>query len=195
MNRRAGMVLSVFLLAGVLVFSGCMENGVKDDSDAAEEIQDAGRGDEDVDFQIVKVFSRAFEPNGMIPAKYTCDGANVNPPLGFEDVPEEAESLVLIVDDPDASMGTFTHWVIWNIEPVSNIEEDSIPGVEGINDFRKMGYGGPCPSSGTHRYVFRVYALDRQLELKAGAGRKELENAMIGHILAEGELVGKYARS
>ena len=192
MNRRIELILSLFLLAAILAFSGCNENGIKNETNATEEINGTVGGDKNMNFQIIKVFSSAFEPNSTIPAKYTCDGANVNPPLRFEDVPEATESLVLILDDPDAPTGTFTHWIVWNIEPVSNIEEDNIPGVEGINDFKKIGYGGPCPPSGTHRYVFRVYALDKQLELKAGASRKELETAMIGHILAEGELVGKY---
>jgi Raf kinase inhibitor-like YbhB/YbcL family protein len=147
-----------------------------------------------MNIQNIKVFSSAFVANGSIPEKYTCNGTNVNPPLEFEGIPEEAESLVLIVDDPDAPMKTFTHWIVWNIEPVAKIEEDSIPGVEGRNDFKKIGYGGPCPPSGTHRYFFRVYALDRQLELKAGAGRKELEKEMVGHIIAEGELMGKYSK-
>jgi hypothetical protein len=147
-----------------------------------------------MNIQSIKVFSSAFASNGSIPGKYTCDGQNINPPLEFESIPEEAESLVLIVDDPDASPKTFTHWIVWNIEPVAKIEEDSIPGVEGLNDFKKIGYGGPCPPSGTHRYFFRVYALDKTLELKAGAGRKDLENEMIGHIIAEGELMGKYSR-
>lgn len=192
MNRQIGLILSLFLLAEMLAFSGCSENGVQNETNATEEINGTVGGDENMNFQIIKVFSSAFEPNGTIPAKYTCDGENVSPPLRFEDVPEATESLALILDDPDAPRGTFTHWVVWNIEPVSNIEEDTIPGVEGVNDFQKIGYGGPCPPSGTHRYVFRVYALDKQLELKAGAGRKDLETAMIGHILAEGELVGKY---
>lgn len=148
-----------------------------------------------MNIQNIKVFSSAFEANRTIPRKYTCDGKNLNPPLELKGIPEEAESLVLIIDDPDAPMKVFTHWIVWNIEPVAKIEEDSIPGVEGINDFRKIGYGGPCPSSGTHRYFFRVYALDRKLELKAGAGRKELESEMIGHIIAEGELIGKYSRT
>lgn len=192
MNRSAGAVVLIFLLAGMLLVSGCIQNENEKHTD--NESPDTGKGDENVDIQDIKVFSSAFASNGSIPGKYTCDGQNINPPLEFEGIPEEAESLVLIVDDPDASMKTFTHWIVWNIEPVAKIEEDSIPGVEGINDFKKIGYGGPCPPSGTHRYYFRVYALDRQLELKAGAGRKNLENEMIGHIIAEGELMGKYRK-
>jgi Raf kinase inhibitor-like YbhB/YbcL family protein len=181
------------LLAGMLLISGCVQNE-KAETPANNESPEAGKGDENMNIQNIKVFSSAFAANVSIPGKYTCDGTNVNPPLEFEGIPEDAESLVLIVDDPDAPMKTFTHWIVWNIEPVAKIEEDSIPGVEGRNDFKKIGYGGPCPPSGTHRYFFRVYALDRQLELKAGAGRKELEKEMVGHIIAEGELMGKYSK-
>jgi Raf kinase inhibitor-like YbhB/YbcL family protein len=192
MNRKAGSVV-VFLLAGMLLISGCVQNE-NAEIPVTNESPEAGKGDGNMNIQSIKVFSSAFAANGSIPGKYTCDGANVNPPLEFEGIPEEADSLVLIVDDPDAPMKTFTHWIVWNIEPVAKIEEDTIPGVEGINDFKRIGYGGPCPPSGTHRFFFRVYALDRQLELKAGTGRKDLENEMIGHIIAEGELMGKYSK-
>ncbi len=196
MNRKAGAVFLVFLLAGVLLISGCIKNEQAEvPADEQSETSDAGKGDENMDIQIIKVFSSAFESNSTIPRKYTCYGENINPPLEFANIPEETESLVLIMDDPDSPMNPFTHWIVWNIEPVAKIEEDSIPGIEGINNFRKIGYGGPCPSSGTHRYFFRVYALDRQLELKAGAGRKELESEMIGHIIGEGELMGKYGKN
>lgn len=193
MNRQAGAIVLIFLLAGMLFISGCVQNE-KADTPVNNESSEAGKGDENMNIQSIKVFSSAFASNGSIPGKYTCDGEDINPPLEFEGIPEKAESLVLIVDDPDAPTKTFTHWIVWNIEPVAKIDEDSIPGVEGINDFRKIGYGGPCPPSGTHRYFFRVYALDKNLELKAGAGRKELENGMIGHIVAEGELMGKYRK-
>jgi Raf kinase inhibitor-like YbhB/YbcL family protein len=194
MNRNAGTIFLVFLLAAVLLLSGCTEKEGVGEQDENRDYQDS-EGDENVSIRDIRVFSDSFEPKGMIPEKYTCYGENVNPSLRFEGIPEEAKSLVLIMDDPDAPMGTFTQWVIWDIEPVAGIEEDSIPGVEGMNDFRKIGYGGPCPPSGTHRYFFRVYALDKKLEIKAGAGRKDVENAMIGHILAEGELVGKYGKA
>ncbi len=194
MDRKAETIFLVFLLTALLVLSGCTEKEGTGEQDENREFQDS-EGDENVSIRDIRVFSEAFEPKGMIPKKYTCNGDNVNPSLRFEGIPEEAKSLVLIMDDPDTPMGTFTHWVIWDIEPVAGIEEDSIPGVEGMNDFRKIGYGGPCPPSGTHRYFFRVYALDKKLEIKAGAGRKDVENAMIGHILAEGELVGKYGKT
>ncbi|WP_410507235.1 YbhB/YbcL family Raf kinase inhibitor-like protein [Methanosarcina hadiensis] len=194
MKRKAGAIIPVCLLAGVILISGCIKNE-QAETPSNNEPSYAGKGDENMDIQIIKVFSSAFEPNSTIPRKYTCNGENINPPLEFANIPEKAESLVLIMDDPDSPMNPFTHWIVWNIEPVAKIEEDSIPGIEGMNNFRKIGYGGPCPSSGTHRYFFRVYALDRQLELKAGAGRKELESEMIGHIIAEGELMGKYGKT
>jgi len=143
---------------------------------------------------VLRVTSPAFKSNGLIPEKHTCDGNDVNPSLHIEDLPEEAESLVLIVDDPDAPMGTWVHWVVWNIPPVKEIKEDSVPGIEGINDFQKHSYGGPCPPSGTHRYFFKVYALDAKLQLSQNARKKDVEKAMDGHILAKGDTVGRYSR-
>jgi Raf kinase inhibitor-like YbhB/YbcL family protein len=193
MNRKTGAVVLIFLFAAMVLISGCVQNK-KAEAPVNKESPETGKGDESMNIQSINVSSSAFASNGSVPGKYTCDGQNINPPLEFEGIPEEAESLVLIVDDPDASPKTFTHWIVWNIEPMAKIEEDSIPGVEGLNNFKKIGYGGPCPPSGTHRYFFRVYALDKNLDLKAGAGRKELEKEMIGHITAEGELMGKYSR-
>jgi Raf kinase inhibitor-like YbhB/YbcL family protein len=140
------------------------------------------------------ITSPAFENNGFVPSKYTCDGADVNPPLKIKDIPKGTESLVLIVDDPDAPMGTWDHWIVWNIPPTVAIDEDSVPGIEGMNDFKKHSYGGPCPPSGTHRYFFKVYALDTSLHLDSNARKEDVERAMEGHILAEGEMVGRYSR-
>jgi Raf kinase inhibitor-like YbhB/YbcL family protein len=141
------------------------------------------------------VKSPAFENNQLIPVKYTCDGDNVNPPLTIEGAPDETRSLVLIVDDPDAPMGTWDHWVVWNIPPTDKIEENTVPGTEGRNSARKHSYGGPCPPWGTHRYFFKVYALDAELELKLDSDKKDVEKAMQGHILARGELIGLYRRT
>ena len=142
------------------------------------------------------VKSPTFENNKPIPVKYTCDGADVNPPLPLDGVPEETVTLVLIVDDPDAPMGTFDHWVVWNIPPTTRIiEENTVPGKEGLSSYRKHAYGGPCPPYGTHRYFFKVYALDTQLDLKLNSTKRDVEKAMKGHVLAEGELVGLYSRS
>lgn len=146
----------------------------------------------------MKITSSAFIHNTKIPSKYTCDGEDVNPPLEFSDVPENAKSLALIVDDPDAPMGTWVHWVLFNIPPdCRKIEENSIPkgAVEGINDFRKNNYGGPCPPSGTHRYFFKHYALDCVIDLKGTVTKKDLEKAMDGHIIAKAELIGLYSRN
>ncbi|MBD3208190.1 MAG: YbhB/YbcL family Raf kinase inhibitor-like protein [Candidatus Nealsonbacteria bacterium] len=145
----------------------------------------------------MKITSPAFEKNGEIPEKYTCDGEDVNPPLEISGTPETAKSLVLIVDDPDAPMGTWDHWLVWNINPgISKIEEDSLPkgAVQGTNDFGKNPYGGPCPPSGTHHYHFKIYALDKSLDLEASANKSNLEKEMDGHILDWAELVATYQR-
>jgi Raf kinase inhibitor-like YbhB/YbcL family protein len=145
----------------------------------------------------MKITSSAFQEGASIPSKFSCDGANASPPLQIADVPSGAKSLVLIVDDPDAPSGLFTHWTVWNISPQTNaISEGSAPkGVQGTNDFGKSGYGGPCPPSGTHRYYFKIFALDRELDLPGGAKRSQLDAAMKGHIVAQGELMGRYSRS
>jgi Raf kinase inhibitor-like YbhB/YbcL family protein len=146
----------------------------------------------------MKITSSAFQEGGNIPSKFTCDGANVNPPLHIAQVPAEAKNLALIVDDPDAPGGLFIHWLTWGIDPkTTDIAENSVPpnAVQGKNGFGKSGYGGPCPPSGTHRYYFRVYALDRTLNLSAGANRGELDGQMKGHIIGQGELMGRYSRS
>ena len=144
----------------------------------------------------MKVTSSAFQEGGNIPSKFTCDGGNASPPLQIAGVPSEAKTLVLIADDPDAPGGLFTHWLVWNIPPQTNsIAEGSAPkGVQGTNDFGKSGYGAPCPPSGTHRYYFKVFALDRELALPSGAKRSQLDGAMKGHVIAQGELIGRYAR-
>lgn len=148
------------------------------------------------------VTSSAFEAGGMIPSKYTCDGADVSPPLKWESVPERTASVALISDDPDAPMGTWVHWVLFNLpadakELAENIPaEKSLPNGarQGKNDFNRIGYGGPCPPGGTHRYFFKIYALDAHLDLPAGATKQQLLKAMEGHILGDGELMGKYKR-
>jgi Raf kinase inhibitor-like YbhB/YbcL family protein len=144
----------------------------------------------------MKITSSAFQEGANIPAKFSCDGADTSPPLQISDVPPGAKSLVLIVDDPDAPGGLFTHWLVWNISSQTNgIAEGSGPkGVQGKNDFGKSGYGGPCPPSGTHRYYFKIFALDRELDLSPGVKRSQLDAAMKGHVVAKGELMGRYSR-
>lgn len=150
-------------------------------------------GKDETAVQKLIVASPAFENSTRIPEKYTCDGDDVNPPLNIGGLPKGTKSLVLIVDDPDAPMGTWDHWVVWNIPPTEKIEENSVPGTEGLNDFRRHSYGGPCPPSGTHRYFFKVYALDIMLDLDPGSRKGDVERAMEGHILAIGEIIGLYS--
>jgi len=146
--------------------------------------------------------SLAFSQHEFIPARYTCDGSDISPPLNWNGVPEGTQSLVLICDDPDAPGGTWVHWVLYDLPAHLEDLPESIPpmeklptgGVHGINDFRKLGYGGPCPPGGTHRYFFKLYALDTLLNLSAGATQAQVETAMQGHILAEAGLMGRYAR-
>jgi Raf kinase inhibitor-like YbhB/YbcL family protein len=144
----------------------------------------------------MKITSSAFQEGANIPPKFTCDGTDTSPPLQIADIPSGAKSLVLIVDDPDAPGGLFTHWTVWNIPAqTSSIGEGDVPkGVQGTNDFGKSGYGGPCPPSGAHRYYFKIFALDHELGLPFGAKRGQLDAAMKGHIVAQGELMGRYSR-
>jgi Raf kinase inhibitor-like YbhB/YbcL family protein len=150
----------------------------------------------------LNIKSPAFESGEFIPKKYTCDDVNISPPLEWTELPDGVKSIALICDDPDAPMGTWVHWVIYNIPPTTNKLSENIPtekvlengALQGTNDFHKIGYGGPCPPGGTHRYFFKVYALDTELDLGEGATKEVLLNGMQSHILAEGELVGKYSR-
>ena len=145
--------------------------------------------------------STAFKQGETIPKKYGCGGPDISPPLEWQSVPADAKSLALIVEDPDAPMGTWVHWVIFNIPPESSglpehvATDKTLPdgAVQGRNDFRKIGYGGPCPPSGTHRYFFLLYALDTTLRLPAGSTKAELVRAMEGHIVGKAELMGKYS--
>jgi Raf kinase inhibitor-like YbhB/YbcL family protein len=143
------------------------------------------------------ITSPAFQNNGNIPRQYTCDGKDINPPLMITNCPQGTKSIALICDDPDAPVGIWVHWVIWNIDPgVKEIKENAVPqgAVQGMNDFRKHAYGGPCPPSGTHRYFFKVYALDTMLGISPTSTKADLEKAMKGHILAQGQLIGLYKR-
>jgi len=150
----------------------------------------------------IQVTSSAFEEGGLIPPEYTCDGTDISPPLQWDAVPEGTKSIALISDDPDAPMGTWVHWVIFGLpadtrELAENIPPDeTLPNgaKQGTSDFGKIGYGGPCPPSGTHRYFFKIYALDTEVDLSAGAKKRELLKAMEGHILGQGQLIGKYKR-
>lgn len=143
------------------------------------------------------ISSKAFKDNGDIPEKYTCDGTDINPPLKIDNIPDNAKSLALIVDDPDAPAGTWVHWVLWNISPdIKEINEDDVPknAKHGINDFGKHDYGGPCPPSGTHRYFFKLYALDSTPDLSNNAKKADLEKAMKGHIIEQAQIIGLYKK-
>ncbi|HOX41059.1 MAG TPA: YbhB/YbcL family Raf kinase inhibitor-like protein [bacterium] len=145
----------------------------------------------------MRLISPTFGNNEKMPKEYTCDGNNLSPHLEIEDVPEEAESLVLIADDPDAPGGTWVHWLLWNIPPAQTvIEEGGYPegAIEGLNSAGSIGYSSPCPPSGTHRYIFTLYAIDKMLELPSDSDKEALLLEMDGHILAKTELVGLYER-
>jgi Raf kinase inhibitor-like YbhB/YbcL family protein len=187
-SRHANLVLFMGLACGV----GC-----------------GGRSavpDDDPKLLTIRLTSPAFVEGGMIPRKFTCDGEDRSPPLEWSGVPAQVRSLALTCDDPDAPAGTWSHWVAFNIPPELASLPAGLPasdpvridsGTEfrqGGNDFDKVGYGGPCPPSGTHRYIFRLYALDTMLEPKAGMTRGSLLAALKGHVLAQGRLVGKYQR-
>jgi Raf kinase inhibitor-like YbhB/YbcL family protein len=150
----------------------------------------------------IKVTSVAFQQGQPIPRQYTCAGINISPPLEWSGVPKTAKTIAIVADDPDAPGGDWVHWVLYNV-PAENIGfVENVPvsetlkagGFQGKNDFGKIGYGGPCPPSGTHRYFFKLYAVDAELPLKAGATRAELEKALEGHVVAQAQLMGTYSR-
>lgn len=140
------------------------------------------------------VSSRDFRHEDHIPSKYTCEGKNINPSLDIKGIPKETISLALIMDDPDAPGGTFDHWLVWNIHPAEAITENSLPGIAGKNSKGENKYIGPCPPSGTHRYFFKVFALDTTLNLTGQANKQMVEQAMRDHIVAYGELIGLYKK-
>jgi len=185
MLRPAG-----FMVAAVLFMIACQEK-------KKTEIPDKGE-----DSMALSITSTAFEPEGMIPSRYTCDGADISPPLSWTGVPENTKSLALISDDPDAPRGTWVHWVLFNISPDTRQLPENVPSGEmlaggarhGVTDFGRFGYGGPCPPGGVHRYYFKLYALDIVLDLTGRATKDDLLKAMEGHILDKGQLMGRYQR-
>ncbi len=151
----------------------------------------------------ITLTSSAFAEGAAIPAKHTCDGINVSPPLEWRGVPGGTRQVALIVDDPDAPAGTWVHWVLYGLDASFSDLTEGLPAgqrlnngaLQGTNDFKKLGYGGPCPPRGkAHRYFFKIYALDVELSLKPGASKADLERAMQGHIIAQGQLMGTYQR-
>lgn len=152
---------------------------------------------------VLQIETGAFEPAGTIPQRYTCDGEDLSPSLSWSEPPAGTQSLILICDDPDAPSGTWTHWVLFNIPAMARSLPEGIPadplvegaGTHGANSWRHLGYGGPCPPEGSaHRYQFQLYALDISLDLEPGASRSEVAKAMKDHVLAEGQLLGRYSR-
>ncbi len=148
----------------------------------------------EVDYKLLRVTSTVFKENEFIPSEYTCDGTNINPPLDIEDIPEEAKCLCIIVDDPDAPIYTWSHWLVWNIPVTHHIKENHITGTEGLNDFLQQHYSGPCPPSGIHRYFFKLYALNELLNLPSQTKKIQLEKAMSEYIIGFGEITGLYQR-
>ncbi len=151
----------------------------------------------------LKLTTTAFQPGAAIPKKFTCDGPDVSPALAWTDAPAGTQSFALIMDDPDAPVGTWVHWVLYDLPGTTRELAEGVPGQEelpsgarqGRNDFRRIGYGGPCPPAGpAHRYFFKLYALDSKTSLKPGATKADVEKAMKGHILAQAELMGRYQR-
>jgi len=174
----------IYALLFVILLFGCTNN-ISDDDLTLREVSN------------MRIYSPEFNDNSMIPEKFTCQGMDINPQLLFEDIPEETKSLVLIMDDPDAPMGTWVHWVLFNIPPdVTGISEDSVPdnAVQGRNSWPKNNYGGPCPPSGIHRYFFKLYALDAVLALDDTVTKKDVEQAMQSHMIAKAEYVGLYKK-
>lgn len=145
---------------------------------------------------IMQVSSPAFKNDTNIPSEFTCDGLDISPPIDITGVPKEAKTLSIIMQDPDAPMGTITHWLVWNVPPtkLQFIKNEKIEFAQGLTSLGKIGYGGPCPPSGIHRYFFKIYALDSKLDLVNGSSVTDLQKAMLGHVVAEDTLMGKYAK-
>ena len=189
-NMRNSPRFALGILMILALLSGC-QNGQPE-----RQVQ-AGTG------IALQIRSDAFEADGTIPQRYTCDGEDLSPPLSWSEPPAGTQSLVLVCDDPDAPAGTWDHWVLFNIAATTHSLPEGIPadpvvkgaGTHGSNSWDRLGYGGPCPPKGAaHRYYFRLYALDTNLDLDPGAEKKDVEKAIEGHILAQGQLMGRYGR-
>lgn len=182
------MSSKLLLLVLIVLLSGCISE--KKNTEVVNNMQ-------------ISISSNAFKEGDFIPAEYSCEGKDISPALSWEGIPDGTESIALIVEDPDAPMGTFVHWVLYNIPPEKTSLPEAVPkdetlsdgSMQGRNDFGRIGYNGPCPPPGKpHRYYFRIYALDTKLDLLPGASKAEVEKAMKGHVLAKGELMGRYSR-
>jgi|WetSurMetagenome_2_1015567.scaffolds.fasta_scaffold197880_2 Raf kinase inhibitor-like YbhB/YbcL family protein len=190
-NRFGTLMLAIGLTTAIILASSCRTESA--DKPAA------GKADSKMSINLT---STAFKHEGMIPSQYTCDGLDISPQLAWSNVPEGTKSFALICDDPDAPVGDWVHWVLYNIPPatreiaekITNAEKLPSGALHGKTDFNRYGYGGPCPPGGTHRYFFKLYALDSTLTFKEAATKKTLLEAMKGHILGQAELMGKYKR-
>jgi Raf kinase inhibitor-like YbhB/YbcL family protein len=199
------LVLIASFAVALLFFAACEDDGTDSEDPTpgegatAEETAPPESSPPSGDSAALEISSSAFGDNDTIPTVYTCDGDNASPPLAFSDVPEDAQSLALIMDDPDAPSGTFVHWVVWNIDPATaDVPANTVPasGTQGLNGIGQAAYIGPCPPDGEHHYYFKLYALDTRLDAldPSTADKTALEQAMEGHIIAQAELVGLYAR-
>lgn len=177
MNRKIALAAIIIITLIIFFNVGCVE-------------------DQQRRFGNMKLLSSAFEDGEAIPSEYTCDGSDISPPLSVSSIPENTKSLALIVDDPDAPTGTWVHWLVWNIpaNKTSFSKGENITFPQGKNDFGDLNYGGPCPPSETHRYFFKLYALDTTLKIIKGATKEQLESAMSGHTIEEAQLIGTYSR-
>lgn len=195
-NRRKGAVGRLSLFFFSLLLTACQEHNQQ----AKDTSYSQPKEEKTMELQ---VSSSAFQPGEMIPVKHTCDGPDLSPPLQWTAPPGGTKSLALICDDPDAPVGTWVHWVLYGLSPETTSLPEAVPkdkivlggARQGMNDFRRIGYGGPCPPPGApHRYFFKLYALDSSLDLEPGLTKQQLLDAMKGHILAQGQLMGKYKR-
>ncbi len=198
------MSILILALTAIILLAGCatdgdMNTGSQAETPVTEQAQAAPtqlKEQEAEQEEKMEITSTAFKHKEDIPKKYTCQGQDTSPPLSMTGVPEGTESLALIVDDPDAPGGNWVHWVVWNIPPEADFEEGSVPeGAEqGMNDFKKHEYGGPCPPSGKHRYFFKLYALDKKLDIPVSSTKAELEKEIEDHVLERTEIYGLYEK-
>ena len=179
----------VLLTVSALLFSGCAQRTV-------ETVNGNVKGETMKNASIFRITSPAYAEGKEYPEKYTCDGEEINPPLELAGIPNGTKTLALVFDDPDAPGGTYDHWIMWNIPTLSRIDEDSVPegATQGKNSEGTNKYAGPCPPSGTHRYIYHAYALDMKLSLPEKSGKTDLEKAMKGHVLASATLTGLYSK-
>lgn len=193
---------SKVILVGLVTIASLLACSNRSGSSAGRPATQNQNQDQSQNAKDIKLTSTAFKEGELIPRQHTCDGVNVSPSLEWSGVPKSAKTIAIVADDPDAPSGTWVHWVLYdlpadNIGMVENLpatDELRAGGFQGKNDFGKIGYGGPCPPSGTHRYFFKIYALDSELSLKAGATKAEVEKSMEGHVVSQGQLMGTYRR-